>query len=91
MKGKINKKGFVDWDRIGLNILGGIIIVSFVAIMIVVLVAIMANYGNFEYRTFNGETGYSDHCYMSRGGLFCSSNNGYVQVESYKDIKGGEE
>ena len=84
MSNKINKKGFVDWDGLVINILGGIWIVFFVVCMTLVLI-IMISHGDFEYKTFNGETGYSDYCYLSRGGLFCSSDGGYVQVESYNE------
>lgn len=82
----------MNWDgEIAINALGGFCIIIFVTSMVLALIALMATYGNFEYKTFNGETGYSDHCYVGRAGIFCSSDNGYVQVESYKDIKGGEE
>ena len=80
----------MNWEYIGLKILGGFCSVIFVVCVILLLMSIITSYGNFEYKTFSGETGYSDHCYISRGGVFCSSDNGVVQVESYKDIKGGE-
>ena len=47
---KINKKGFVDWedwDSRVINIIGGVLIVAFVAVMGLVLIAIISNDNNF--------------------------------------------
>lgn len=58
-----------------------------VSILIIVAIIIMSTMGFHEciYTTFNGETGESSHCYMSRRSLFCEKDGGYVQVESYKE------
>lgn len=63
------------------------IIALVVGVLAIIAIIIIGTMGLHEciYTTFNGETGESNHCYMSRGSLFCEKDGGYVQVESYKE------
>ena len=63
------------------------VIALVVSVLAIIMIIIMSTMGLHEciYTTFNGETGESNHCYMSRGSLFCEKDGGYVQVESYKE------
>lgn len=57
--------------------------IAVVLCIIGLIVSIKNMFGEFNYKTFNGEEGSSNYCYVSRGGEFCSKDGGMVQVESY--------
>lgn len=74
-----------DCGEVLLKALTAVLITAVVFCLGMVVVAIVNSFGDFEYKTFNGETGYSNYCYVSKGGIFCSKDGGYVQVENYKE------
>lgn len=57
--------------------------IAFVLCVIALIVSIKNMFGNFNYKTFTGEEGSSNYCYVTRGGEFCSKDGGMVQVEKY--------
>ena len=76
-----------DWVEVLLKIFTAVFIIAVMFCVGMVVTLIVKSFGNFEYKTFNGETGYSNYCYVNRGGIFCSKDGGYIQVENYKEAK----
>lgn len=74
-----------DLGEVLLKVLTAVGIIAVMFCVAMVVIQIVKSFGNFEYKTFNGETGYSNYCYVSRGGIFCSKDGGYIQVENYKE------
>lgn len=63
------------------------VIALVVGVLAIIAIIIMNTIGLHEciYTTFNGEIGEPNHCYISRGSIFCEKDGDYVQVESYKE------
>lgn len=69
-------------------------ILSIIAVLLTiqVLVALVLcaadSYGEFEYRTANGQTGTAEYCAISYGQAHCRTADGEnVVVESYRKVK----
>lgn len=72
-----------DWTEWALGFLGAVVFIGFVLTIAAIIISIKNSFGEFGYKTFSGEEGHSNYCYVSHGGAFCSKEDGYIQVESY--------
>lgn len=65
-----------------------VLITIVLALLLIVVIGVSNDCGEYEYIDLLGNSGKSNECYHYKGGLFCDlEGNGSIQVSQYKWVQ----